>query len=142
MTLKAEPTNREHLKILDPEDIGFDVDDCLETALKYPDIRPMMTFLNSENMPVFVCGLSHISPGVWEAWLIPSKRLKDHAMSTIKTLTDFTNWILDHNDSHRIQMAVLDQNVKWARALGFHFESIVKNYHNNKDHYMYVKVRD
>lgn len=142
MMLKAEATTQKHIEDLYPEDVGFDVSLALETSFKYPDIRPMMTFLNKDNLPVFICGLSQISPGLWEAWLIPGKRLKDHALSTIKTLRDFTDWVLDNDHAHRLQIAVLDHNVKWAQALGFHFESIVKNYHSNKDHFMYVKVRE
>jgi hypothetical protein len=142
MMLKAQPTTKEHIDLLDPEDVGFDVSLALETAFKYPDIRPMMTFLNNENAPVFVCGLSQISPGLWEAWLIPSKILKKHALSAVKTLREFTDWVIDNNHAHRLQIAVLEHNVKWAQALGFHFECIVKNYHSNRDHFMYVKVRE
>lgn len=141
MMLNATPTKMEDIKDLGVIDIGFNIEECLDLAMKYPDIRPMMTFSNQDNKAVFICGMSHISPGVWEAWLIPGNLLKTHAKEAVKTLKEFTDWVLDNNHAHRVQIAVLENNKKWAQALGFQFEAIVKNYHSNKDHYMFIKVR-
>jgi len=142
MTLKAIVTNKEHVDIFDPQEVGFNVPDALYFSLDYPSIRPMMSFFNDVGDIVFICGLSYISEGVWEAWLIPSKRLHNYAKASVRALSDFTNWVLEHFNAHRVQIAVLDENKKWAEALGFQFESIVKKYHSGKDHSMYVKVRD
>lgn len=141
MTLKAVPTTEEHLSNFDHKDVGIDVKNSLNFSLKFPDIKPMMSFMDG-NTVVFICGLSYISEGIWEAWLIPSVDIKRYAKDTVRSLRDFTDWLLSEFDAHRIQIAVLDENVKWAKALGFQFESVVKKYHSRKDHFMYVKVRD
>jgi hypothetical protein len=141
MILKAVSTTEDHLTMFDHKDVGIDVKKSLNFSLQHPDIRPMMSFF-SENTLVFICGLSYISEGVWEAWLIPGTNIKNFSKATVRTMRDFTNWLLTDFDAHRLQIAVLDENVKWAEALGFQFESIVKNYHSRKDHFMYVKVRN
>jgi hypothetical protein len=142
MTLKAYPTTINHLDNFEYKEVGFDVEKALEFSLNYPEIRPMMSFLTEENQIIFICGLSAISEGIWEAWLIPSIHINKYPIQTVKAMKDFTNWLLTDYPAHRVQIAVLDENVKWAKAIGFQFESIVKKYHSGKDHFMYVKVRN
>jgi hypothetical protein len=141
MTLKAEPFKLEHLDNFDPKEVGFDVKETLTFALKYPQIRQVISFIK-DGKTVFICGMSFISQGVWEAWLIPCKDIKKYAFETVKSVRNFTDWLFEVYEAHRIQIAVEDFNCKWAKAIGFHFEGIVKKYHKGVDHYMYIKVRE
>jgi len=140
MTFKAEPFKIEHLKNFDPKDVGFDSKSIIESALNYPEIRQIMSF-TKDSKTIFICGLSFISEGVWEAWLIPCKDIKKYAKDTVRSVKDFTDWLFECHSAHRIQIAVSDDNCKWAKAIGFEFESIVKKYHRGLDHYMFIKVR-
>lgn len=141
MTLKAEVFKPEHLNNFDPMETGIDVNLIAYFALNYPEIRQMMAF-TKESKTIFICGLSFISEGVWEAWLIPCKEIKKYAKDTVRSVRDFTDWLFDYYSAHRIQIAVEDYNCKWARAIGFEFESKLRKYHKGVDHYMYIKVRD
>lgn len=141
MMFKAEVFNLSHLDNFDPQDVGFDVKKTLTFALDYPEIRQVISFIK-DSKTIFICGLSFISEGIWEAWLIPCKDIKKYAKETVRSMRDFTDWLFDHHSAHRIQIAVLEHNKKWASAIGFQFESIVKKYHKGVDHYMYTKVRE
>lgn len=141
MTLKAEAFKMEHLDNFDYPEIGIDVRSTTQFALNYPEIRQVMAF-TKDTKTIFICGLSFISQGVWEAWLIPSKEIKKHAKDTVRSMKDFTDWLFDYQNTHRIQIAVEDFNCKWAKAIGFQFEGIVKKYHKGVDHYMFIKVRN
>jgi hypothetical protein len=139
MTLEAIPTTPEHIKYFESQEVGLDVKITLSDCMNSPTVRPMMSFMDGDYV-VFVCGLSFISEGVWEAWLIPSKRLHNYAKATVRAMREFTDWLLTDYPAHRIQIAVLQENKKWAESIGFQFESIVKKYHRGLDHFMYVKV--
>ena len=141
MTFKAEVFNLNHLDNFEPKDIGFDVKQALSFAIEYPEIRQVMAF-TKEAKTIFICGLSYISEGIWEAWLIPSKDIKKYAKETVRSMRDFTDWLFEYHSAHRLQIAVKEENCKWAKAIGFQFESIVKKYHKGVDHYMYIKVRE
>jgi RimJ/RimL family protein N-acetyltransferase len=141
MILNAIPTTLEHVNNFAHTETSFDVPSVLSFCIDYPNIRPMMSFMDNDRV-VFICGLSFISEGVWEAWLIPSKIMHNYAKSAVRSMRDFTTWLLSDFPAHRIQIAVLAEHEKWAKSLGFQFESIVKKYHNQRDHYMYVKVRE
>lgn len=139
MILKATPTNEDHLRNFSPKEKGLDVFSYLSKSLEYPEIRPMMSFSDKDKI-VFICGLSFISEGVWEAWLIPSDIITKYKKSVVRTMKDFIEWVFNFMPVHRIQIAVLEENKKWAQSIGFSFESLAKMYHNKKDHYIYTKV--
>lgn len=141
MTLKAEAFKPEHLNSFDAAEIGIDVKSITQFALDYPEIRQIMAF-TKDSKTILICGLSFISEGVWEAWLIPCKEIKKYAKDTVRSMKNFTDWLFDYHSAHRIQIAVEDYNCKWAKAIGFQFEGIVKKYHKGVDHYMFIKVRN
>jgi hypothetical protein len=141
MTLKAEAFKLEHLDYFEPQEVGFDVKAMATFALNYPEIRQIIAF-TKDSKTIFICGLSFISEGVWEAWLIPCKEIKKYAKDTVRSMKDFTDWLFEVYSAHRIQIAVEDFNCKWAKSIGFQFEGIVKKYHKGVDHYMYIKVRE
>lgn len=141
MTLKAEAFKSEHLNSFDAAEIGIDVKSITQFALNYPEIRQIMSF-TKDSKTIFICGLSFISEGVWEAWLIPCKDIKKYAKDTVRSMKNFTDWLFDYHSAHRIQIAVEDFNCKWAKAIGFQFEGIVQKYHKGVDHYMFIKVRN
>jgi hypothetical protein len=141
MTLKAESFKLEHLDSFEPQEVGFDVRSMATFAVNYPEIRQIIAF-TKDSKTIFICGLSFISEGVWEAWLIPCKEIKKYAKDTVRSMKDFTDWLFEVYSAHRIQIAVEDFNCKWAKSIGFQFEGIVKKYHKGVDHYMYIKVRE
>jgi len=141
MTLKAETLKLDHLNNFDAAEIGIDVKSIATFAVNYPEIRQAMAF-TKDSKTIFICGLSFISEGVWEAWLIPCKDIKKYAKETVRSVRDFTDWLFNVHSAHRIQIAVEDFNCKWAKAIGFQFEGIVKKYHKGVDHYMFTKVRE
>jgi hypothetical protein len=106
--------------------------------LQYPQFRRMYALKSGDYM-VAIIGASYISKGVWEGYVFTCADIHKYAKSLVREARDFSDWAFQW-DVHRLQIAVLDENRKWAEAIGFQFESIVKNYHSNKDHFMYIKV--
>lgn len=120
-----------------------DKDSLLESAvfnLEHPLFRRMFTMKDENDYVIAIIGASYISKGVWEGWVFPCSDVRKYAKSLVREVRDFSDWALTL-DIHRLQIAVLEENRKWAESIGFQFESIVKNYHSNKDHFMYIKVR-
>lgn len=110
-----------------------------EFNLAHPEFRRMFS-MKSGDIMVAIIGASLISEGVWEGWIFTGSEVKKYAKSLVREARDFSDWALSV-DIHRLQIAVLEENRKWAESIGFQFESIVKNYHSKKDHFMYIKVK-
>lgn len=110
----------------------------MEFNLSIPELRRSFSF-NKDGEILAILGGSWISQGVWEVWLYAGESKHKFAKSLVREVKDFTDWVITQ-DVHRLQMAVLEENRKWAQAIGFQFESIVKNYHSKKDHFMFTKV--
>lgn len=140
MTL--EQFHMEHLKGFAAVGIGQeDLEQSMEFNLNYPHFRSALTLLDDQGETIALFGKNQISNGVVEVWLIPSTKVKEHAKSIVKAFKTIIDITLQESHIHRVQMAVLESHRKWAETLGFEYEGVVKNYHDNKDHYMYIKVK-
>lgn len=111
----------------------------MEFNIEFPEFRRMFGMFSGDYL-VAIIGASLISKGVWEGWVITCSDVKKYAKRLVREAKLFSDWALSLDDIHRLQIAVLEENRKWAESIGFQFEGIVKNYHNNKDHFMYIKV--
>lgn len=118
----------------DREDLIEDV----KFNLGFPQFRRMYAMKDGETL-VAIIGASYISKGVWEGYVFTCDDIHKYAKRLVREARDFSDWAFEW-DVHRLQIAVLEENRKWAEAIGFQFEGIVKNYHSNKDHFMYIKV--
>ncbi len=126
---------------LEPKDLIGEWEKFREDAefnFEYPHFRRMFKMTDGEHM-VAIIGATLISQGVWEGWVFPCQEIKKYAKRLVRETKDFSDWALTQ-DIHRLQIAVLEENRKWAESIGFQFEGIVKNYHSKKDHFMYIKV--
>lgn len=138
MTLKVSGLDLRDLKEFNHPDR----DSIMESAafnIAHPEFRRMFSMKTESGYLVAVIGASYISQGVWEGWVFPCADVRKYAKRLVRETKDFSDWALTL-DIHRLQIAVLEENRKWAESIGFQFESIVKNYHSKKDHFMYIKV--
>lgn len=135
--LDIEPLNLEHISRFSSES---DVSHELQFALDNLNIRMAFSVLDQVGTVIGVLGASYIGVGIWEGWFYPSIHVHKHPRALVKTSQEFSRLIVE-KDMHRLQIAVLDSHRKWAESIGFQFEGIVKKYHGNKDHFMYIKVR-
>lgn len=134
---------------LEPKDVEGEWAHLRQDAyfnFRFPEFRRMFKLTDPGNDKIVaVIGASLISKGVWEGWVFTGPDVKKYAKRLVKEVRDFSDWALTDGSNHgpgihRLQIAVLEENRKWAEAIGFQFEGIVKNYHSNKDHFMYIKV--
>lgn len=140
MTL--EQFHMEHLKGFKAVGVeDEELERSMEFNLAYPHFRSALTLLNDHGETIALFGKNQISNGVVEVWLIPSTKIQEHGKSIVKTLRAIVDITLQESHIHRVQMAVLASHRKWAETLGFEYEGLVKNYHDNQDHYMYIKVK-
>jgi RimJ/RimL family protein N-acetyltransferase len=138
MTIKVSALELEDLYTFN----NVDRASLIESAkfnLEHPHFRRMFSMKDDKGYLVAVIGASYISKGVWEGWIFPCADVGKYAKRLVREVKDFSDWALTL-DIHRLQIAVLEPNKKWAESIGFQFESIVKNYHSNKDHFMYIKA--
>jgi len=105
--------------------------------------RDMVTLKYGEEV-ICIAGINHLRIGVAEAWLIPSdsiNKCKFAFFKTIKRLVDYVNYNME---IHRFILAIDCSWMggdRWARALGFKFESIAKAYDfNRQDHAIYTRI--
>lgn len=139
MILKIEPLTICHINSFHTDSQSFKED--MEFNLQHPILRQAYAILCPlERVVLGVVGASCISNGVWEGWFYLSRSAGLYAKSIVQTCITLSDFFIK-KDIHRLQIAVRHEHRKWAKALGFHFECIVKNYHSNIDHYMYVKLR-
>jgi hypothetical protein len=138
MMLDLEPLNIFHIDELDTEVPNAKED--LLAVLDSEGTKKGYAIMSPNNDVVGIIGGSIISKGVWEGWFYLGKKGSKYAKSLVRTCRHFSDLVVEH-DVHRLQIAVLDEYKKWAESLGFQFESVVKNYHRNLDHTMYVKLR-
>lgn len=137
MMLNIEPLDKHHIEIFESfKEVGNE----LHFVLNNKNIRNAFSLISTDGYIVGILGASFIGKGIWEGWFYPSKKVKNHTRALVRSSKLMSDLIVE-KDMHRLQIAVLSDNKKWAESLGFQFEGIVKNYHGNKDHFMYIKVR-
>lgn len=140
------------LKHLEPSDL-----DDFELRDFYPTFREDMLYsielasrevllVTLGDKKLMILGINYYHPGVGELWLIPSIYMKQLPYQTIKiTKTLIDGCLFSERKMRRLFFYVNNgwmKGHKWAKALGFNKEGIVKAYNENyEDFALYAKVR-
>jgi len=102
------------------------------------------TIINDDNV-VFIGGVFKLHPGVGEVWCIMGlETIKNHGRFITRATRDFLNMLQLEDNYHRLFTTVdleFAQGHRWAKMLGFHMESIMEKYRQNKrDSALYVRL--
>lgn len=141
--IKVEKFQMKHLKDFDCEEIIGDLEYCMIQNNMDPN-KDMVTLFYKEEIICFA-GVNHLRIGVCEAWIIRSSNINKCKFSFFKTINKLINFVMDSMGVHRFEIAILDtweHGHKWAKTLGFKFESVAEAYDFNKnDHAIYVRIK-
>lgn len=89
-----------------------------------------VTFLSFDE-PIAIIGGHMIAPGMMQAWALLSDKIIARKKSFHKQVKLFIEWALEHFSLRRIQISVrtsFPAGYKWAKALGFNCEGVMKRY--------------
>ncbi len=102
-----------------------------------------VTILNDE-IPVAILGGYQIVPGVLQAWSLISDYVKKIPIAFHREVKNFIGFIMKKYAIRRIQMSVVvgfQIGWRWASALGFKPEGIMKQYGiDGRDYWLFAKV--
>lgn len=96
---------------------------------------------------VFLCfGIRPAWTNVGEAWLLPGHNISEHSISVIRYARKLFTELLQNGEYARIHIAVRADNdtaLKFAKALGFEVEGIMRNFGpDGVDSYMMARISD
>lgn len=137
--LKLEPFEMHHLDYFSPSSFEGDLAAACAFCLDHPRFRQLVSVLSNTGEIIALAGSHYINRDCVEVFLIPSQKVKKHAKALVRTMMLLTDVLL--NDVCRVQFPVLPHNRKWATAIGFEYEGVVKKYFGSEDHFMYIKTR-
>ena len=118
--------NQKSLSFID----NLEVDDCF-TGVK-------------ENRPIVCGGIIKYWQGCYEGWVIASHYINNYPIETARTIKKYTDYLIEKNNIHRLQTAVLhsfDDGHRFAKFLGMEPEGLMKKYDYMEQDYMrYARV--
>ena len=121
----------EHLENFTPQnskilDIKGDLDHYI-TSVNCDTV----TFIRDDRV-IAICGVSYLRRGVGEVWLIPGVLVDKYKLEFFKiTYRLIHNFLIPQMRLHRTIIAIKEgweQGYKWAKALGFKYESMMEAY--------------
>jgi hypothetical protein len=144
--VRMKPEHVMWLKLKEPE---------LTYERDMPDMRKYITETADYNRSwsatdrgkVFLCfGIRPAWTGVGEAWLLPGNNISDHAISVTRYARNLFTELLQNGEYARIHIAVRADNdiaLKFAKALGFEVEGVMRNFGpDGVDSYMMARISD
>jgi hypothetical protein len=103
----------------------------------------VLTFLHDEK-PIAIVGWFLLAPGVAQCWALISEDVKKCPKSFHKNILLLLRWHQDKFEIRRFQMSVsceFQTGWRWAKALGFTCEGIMKKYAaNGSDCWLFGRV--
>lgn len=141
--IKVEKFQMKHLQAFECEDIIADFEYSMIKNSMDPN-KDIVALIKGEDV-IAIAGINHLRTGVCEAWVIRSSLINTCKFTFFKTINNLINFVIDSMGVHRFEIAILDsweKGHKWARTLGFKFESVAEAYDFHKqDHAIYVRLK-
>tara|TARA_R110000803_G_scaffold67203_1_gene128839 strand:- start:9989 stop:10465 length:477 start_codon:yes stop_codon:yes gene_type:complete len=108
--------------------------------------QPGLSWTGIYNNKIVLCfGVRQVWPNVAEAWLLPSPLINDHALSVVRTARKIFSDIFKTEAFSRVHISVDSANdsaFKFAKALGFETEGILRKYGpDGSDYYMMARIK-
>ncbi len=141
--IKVVPTTVEHLDTLHQlEGLFQNMDlDIIGNAL----VKVGVSFTMIDGGNVLGCG--GVIPkwnGVGELWIAISGKLRERPLLLVKHTLIVMGMIQSRGGFHRLQLHICEDDhrlVRWAEALGFTFEGIMRQYGaDKKNHRLYARI--
>lgn len=104
---------------------------------------PAFSGFNEEGKLIGVAGVRNINAKTAHAWAIFSKDLPQYSRPIFRAIKKFFTIYFNNDAYDRIQADVSSEypeGIRFAQALGFEPEGIMKHYLNNVDHFLFAKV--
>lgn len=90
-------------------------------------------------------GIFEIWPGMGEAWLIPSDKIKNYKLKMIKTLRQHMDKIIQEDNLVRLQASVredFETAHRFIEFMGFKREGLMTNYGpDGANHFLYARTQ-
>lgn len=145
--MRVEPFEVYHLDLIDEREIYSDSRDFHKDHIK-----AMSESSNFYALTIFdgglvasIVGLVSFWPGVAECWAITTEHIKKKPYTFHRLVLELLKDCENIFKLHRIQITVrtdYNMGMRWARALGFYPEGIMKKYMpDGTDHYICARVR-
>lgn len=104
----------------------------------------LYTLLSSDGVLLGVIGGVIVWPGVASLGSIFTRAIYDHRIGMVRTTRRVIEAVMEEYSLHRMEMAVKKDyptGHRWAEALGFQAEGILRKYNSSKEDYvMYGRV--
>lgn len=140
--IKVEKFHMAHLKNFTPREVIGDFETTMIENVMDPH-KDIVAIINGGET-ICIAGINHLRLGVCEAWLIPSDSVNRYKLSFFKAVRRLVDFVFQNMSIHRFEIAIdceWHEGTKWAKALGFKFESIAREYDfNRRDHAIYTRI--
>jgi len=107
-------------------------------------VAGMAFTLLDNNIPIVSGGIFPLWAGVFEGWVISSKRIFDLKIKAARLIKNRTDYLCKNNNVWRLQTAVkadFTRGVRFAEFLGLQKEGLMRGYGPDKtDYYRMAKV--
>lgn len=131
MTVKIDLLKKEHLDIFNSRDgLPENLEADTAVAIMYKDIV------------IAIFGLEVQRQGVAEGWLYGAHEIEKYPHTFFKSAIWAVESAIKHYKLHRLEIAVSEDQGKWAEKLGFKFESRMEKWSEEGEDYLrYVRIR-
>ena len=139
--MRVENLQRHHFSLLELQERQSFFDELMHDS-NYKDFLvnssaySLVDDLNCYGM----AGVIDMGFGRGQAWSLFSKNAGKHMVRITRAVKDYLNSV----DYNRIEMHVekdFDEARRWAKMLGFEYESEMPQFLNGKDYYMFVRIK-
>lgn len=127
------------------EDLEFAADHSISRGIQKhcPEQIDYCYTLEHEGVPLMVGGFRLINPTTAWCWVDMTDRSGSYLVSSYRVIRDWIDTFVKDHEIKRLQAYVecdFDEAVRMVKHLGFEKESIMKNFMDDKDAYMYVRI--
>jgi hypothetical protein len=120
-----------HLHFIEPKDIYMHDKYIFDIAAAEALKGQAISVISSNEEILAIIGYLGINDGAVELWALTSKLCSKYSLAFHRTLKKHLEIFIKANNLRRVQMTVsqdYSEGIKWAKALGFEPEGILRKY--------------
>jgi RimJ/RimL family protein N-acetyltransferase len=125
------------------EDFDFVADHSISRGKSCPEQIDYVYTLEHNGVPLCIGGFKLMNYDTAWCWIDITDVAGNHTIAMYRVIRDWINNFVKEHNLTRIQATVecdFDTAISMVEHLGFHKESIMKNYVGGKDAFMYVRL--
>jgi RimJ/RimL family protein N-acetyltransferase len=126
------------------EDFDFVADHSVSRGKVHPDHIDYVYTLEHNGQPLCIGGFKMLNYDTAWCWVDITDVAGNHTIAMYRVIRDWIDSFIAEHDLTRVQATVecdFTEAIRMVKHLGFHKESIMKKYVNNRDAFMYVRMR-